>query len=144
MKINERFLSLNTSLPYMMKYSDVCAALDINDDYFYKLIKKNRLSYVRFNGSIRVPASLFAAYLVEGPSFNRSDDFIRMCYIESLLTFPSKLNINDICRFMNVSRSTVKRVIQSKAIKYEVLHTTCLIQIKKNDFISFLVANTIK
>lgn len=41
MKINERFLSLNTFLPYMMKYSDVCAALDINDDYFYKLINNS-------------------------------------------------------------------------------------------------------
>jgi predicted DNA-binding transcriptional regulator AlpA len=132
------------SYPFMMKYSDVCSVLGIKDRQFYKLLKKNRFVYVRVNGSDRIPAAMLMAYIIEGPEFNRSDDFILECYRESLCTFPNRMTLKEVCDYLNISKSTIKRMMADNSIKTGRNHNSVMLYVKKDDLIDYLMANTIK
>ena len=145
MKINSDVINLTAYFPFMMKYSDICSAIGIQDKYLYKLLKKKKFVHVIVKGNIRIPSSLFTAYLAEGDEFNRSKDFIQICYKESLSSYPDLMTVADVCDYLNVSKSTIKRVIAGNEIKiYKIkLNSQIRLIVKKTDLISYLMDNTI-
>ena len=141
---NNQVFDPNGSYPFMMKYSDVCAVLGIKDKHFYKLLKKNKFVYVRVNGSDRIPSAMLAAYILEGPDFKRSDDFILECYRESLCTFPKLMTLKEVCDYLNISKSTIKRMVADNSIKTGRNHNSVKLYVKKDHLIDYLMSNTIK
>ena len=143
-RIREDLIDLSATLPDMMKYDDVCSALGINNKHLYKLLKSKKLVYVEFERGKRIPAAFLVAFLVEGVNCNRTLRFIELCYKEALYAYPKRLSILQVCKFLNVSKSTVKRLLNNNELEYDNLHRGHLILIYKNSLIKYLLKHTIR
>ena len=143
MEIRSDVLELTASFPVMMRYKDVCSALGINDKYLYKMLSKNKIIHINLMREKRIPRAFFAEYIIEGVNCNRSKKFISAIYKEMLMEYPYRLTIKQVCEFLQVSKSTVKRMIANGDVNSYHYHHTYLIYIYKDSLLKYLIKHTV-
>lgn len=143
MNIKQDVLELTAVFPVMMKYSDVCDALNISDKYLYKMLENKRIVYINLIRGKRIPRAFFVAYLVKDDSI-RNIRFIKKVYTYILSIYPKKMTINEVCQVLNISKSTVKRMLADGELSSIHYHDTASIQISKDSLMHYMIEHTVK
>ena len=143
MNIRQDVLDLSAVFPAMMKYSDVCAALGITDKYLYKLLKNKKIVYINLIRDKRIPSAFFVAYMLhDDVVYDKS--FITKVYSYYLSYYPKKMTINQVCYALNISKSTVKRMLADGELRYYNYHDTAKVLIYKDSLMSYMIEHTVR